>query len=210
MLAQLKAELLQKGTLYSERHPFIQSLKRQIEAMEKAAPPPPPANADSATSASLEALVAQQEPLQKNLEAASAKLAAARLGESLEKDQQSEKLEIIEQPTIPQEPIKPNRPKVAGLAVLLALMAGAGLALVAELADKGIRRSSDIFGVVDSQLVVSIPYITTSSETRRRKRRIILAVLLCITVLVGALVAAYFFLPPLDLMIAKARVGLFR
>jgi uncharacterized protein involved in exopolysaccharide biosynthesis len=209
MLAQLKAELLQKGTLYSERHPFIQSLKRQIEAMEKAAPPPP-ANADSATSASLEALVAQQEPLQKNLEAASAKLAAARLGESLEKDQQSEKLEIIEQPTIAQEPIKPNRPKVAGLAVLLALMAGAGLALVAELADKGIRRSSDIFGVVDSQLVVSIPYITTSSETRRRKRRIILAVLLCITVLVGALVAAYFFLPPLDLMIAKARVGLFR
>ena len=209
MLAQLKAELLQKGTLYSERHPFIQSLKRQIEAMEKAAPPPP-ANADSATSASLEALVAQQEPLQKNLDAASAKLAAARLGESLEKDQQSEKLEIIEQPTIPQEPIKPNRPKVAGLAVLLALMAGAGLALVAELADKGIRRSSDIFGVVDSQLVVSIPYITTSSETRRRKRRIILAVLLCITVLVGALVAAYFFLPPLDLMIAKARVGLFR
>jgi uncharacterized protein involved in exopolysaccharide biosynthesis len=209
MLAQLKAELLQKGTLYSERHPFIQSLKRQIEAMEKAAPPPP-ANADSATSASLEALVAQQEPLQKNLEAASAKLAAARLGESLEKDQQSEKLEIIEQPTIAQEPIKPNRPKVAGLAVLLALMAGAGLALVAELADKGIRRSSDIFGVVDSQLVVSIPYITTSSETRRRKRRIILAVLVCFIVLVGALVAAYFFLPPLDLMIAKARVGLFR
>lgn len=209
MLAQLKAELLQKGTLYSERHPFIQSLKRQIEAMEKAAPPPA-ANADSATSASLEALVAQQEPLQKNLEAASAKLAAARLGESLEKDQQSEKLEIIEQPTIPQEPIKPNRPKVAGLAVLLALMAGAGLALVAELADKGIRRSSDIFGVVDSQLVVSIPYITTSSETRRRKRRIILAVLVCFIVLVGALVAAYFLLPPLDLMIAKARVGLFR
>jgi uncharacterized protein involved in exopolysaccharide biosynthesis len=208
MLAQLKAELLQKGTLYSERHPFIQSLKRQIEAMEKAAPPP--ANADSATSASLEALVAQQEPLQKNLDAASAKLAAARLGESLEKDQQSEKLEIIEQPTIPQEPIKPNRPKVAGLAVLLALMAGAGLALVAELADKGIRRSSDIFGVVDSQLVVSIPYITTSSETRRRKRRIILAVLVCFIVLVGALVAGYFFLPPLDLMIAKARVGLFR
>jgi uncharacterized protein involved in exopolysaccharide biosynthesis len=183
-------------------------LKRQIEAMEKAAPPP--ASAESATSASLEALVAQQEPLQKNLDAASAKLAAARLGESLEKDQQSEKLEIIEQPTIPQEPIKPNRPKVAGLAVLLALMAGAGLALVAELADKGIRRSSDIFGVVDSQLVISIPYITTASETRRRKRRIILAVLVCIIVLAGALVAAYFFLPPLDLMIAKARVGLFR
>jgi uncharacterized protein involved in exopolysaccharide biosynthesis len=208
MLSQLKIELAQKGALYSERHPIIQSLKRQIEAMEKAVPPP--ASTDSVPSASLEGLVAQQEALQKNLDEASAKLAAARLGENLEKDQQSEKLEIIEQPAIPQEPIKPNRPKVAGLAVVLALMAGAGLTLVVEMADKGIRRSSDIFGVVDSQLVVSIPYITTASETRQRKRRIILAVLVCIIVLAGALVAAYFFLPPLDLMIAKARVGLFR
>jgi hypothetical protein len=82
--------------------------------------------------------------------------------------------------------------------------------LVVEMADKGIRRSSDIFGVVDSQLVISIPYITTAAETRQRKRRSILAVLVCIIILAGALVAAYFFLPPLDLMIAKARVGLFR
>ena len=40
MLAQLKTELIQKGALYSDKHPVIQSLKRQIEAMEKAAPPP--------------------------------------------------------------------------------------------------------------------------------------------------------------------------
>ena len=38
MLDQLKAELVQKSALYSDRHPQIQSLKRQIEAMEKAAP----------------------------------------------------------------------------------------------------------------------------------------------------------------------------
>ena len=114
-------------------------------------------------------MVAQQE-LQKNLEAASAKLAAARLGENLEKDQQSEKLEIIEQPTVPQEPIKPNRPKVAGLAIALALMAGAGLAFVVEISDKAIRRSSDIFAIVDSKLIVSIPYIMTTAEARRRKR----------------------------------------
>ena len=40
MLGQLKAELVQKSALYSERHPLIQSLKRQIEAMEKAATAP--------------------------------------------------------------------------------------------------------------------------------------------------------------------------
>jgi uncharacterized protein involved in exopolysaccharide biosynthesis len=208
MLGQLKSELVQKSALYSDRHPSIQSLKRQIEAMEKAVTPP--VNAESGASASLDALVAQQEALQTNLDAASTKLAAAQLGENLEKDQQSEKLEVLEQPTIPQEPIKPNRPKVAALAVLLAFMAGAGLAFVVEISDKGIRRSSDIFGIVDSQLIVSIPYIVTAAEVRRRKRRIIVFILGSVLVLIGLLIGAYLFLPPLDLMIAKARVGLFR
>jgi uncharacterized protein involved in exopolysaccharide biosynthesis len=207
-LGQLRADLFQRSALYSEKHPIVQSLKRQIEALEKAASPT--ASADSNASASLDALVAQQEALQKNLDVASTKLAAARLGENLEKDQQSEKLEVIEQPTIPQEPIKPKRPKVAALAVLLAFVAGAGSMFLAEIADKGIRRSSDIFTLVDSQLIISIPYIVTKAESRRRKRRIILAVLVCVLLLAGALVAAYFFLPPIDLIIAKARVGLFR
>jgi uncharacterized protein involved in exopolysaccharide biosynthesis len=208
VLSQLRSELVQKSALYSDRHPFIQSLKRQIEATEKAVTPP--VNAESGASASLEALVAQQESLQTTLDAASTKLAAAQLGENLEKNQQSEKLEIIEQPTIPQQPIKPNRPKVAALAVLLAFMAGAGLAFVVEISDKAIRRSSDIFGIVDSQLIVPIPYILTAAEVRRRKRRIIVLILGSVLLLIGVLTAAYLILPPLDLMIAKARVGLFR
>jgi uncharacterized protein involved in exopolysaccharide biosynthesis len=210
-LAELKAELVQKSGLYSERHPIVQSLKRQVEALERslsssANPPPgaagPPAN--------LDALVAQQEALQKNLDEASAKLSSARLGENLEKDQQSEKLEVIEQPSVPQEPIKPKRPKLAALAVLFGFAAGAGLTLLAELSDKGIRRASDIFSVVDSQLIISIPYIVTNAELRRHKRRGILFIVGLLLVLAVALVGAYLFLPPLDLMIAKARVGLFR
>jgi uncharacterized protein involved in exopolysaccharide biosynthesis len=215
MLDQLKSELVQKSALYSDRHPQIQALKRQIAAMEKAAPPAPPAPAGTdpgavTAVASVDALVAQQEALQKNLDVASSKLAAARLGENLEKDQQSEKLEIIEQPTTPQEPIKPNRPKVGALAVLMGLMAGAGLAFLAEISDKAIRRSSDIFSIVDNKLIVSIPYIVTTAEMRRQKRRVVLLVLCSVVLLTGAFIGAYFFLPPLDLMIAKARVGLFR
>jgi hypothetical protein len=154
--------------------------------------------------------VSQQEALQKNLEAASSKLAAARLGENLEKDQQSEKLEVIEQPAVPQEPIKPNRPKIAAIAAVLAFMAGAGLVLVMEITDKSIRRSSDLFALVDNRLIVSIPYIVTATEQRQRRRRVILAGGVAGLLLIGVVVGAYFFMPPLDLMIAKARVGLFR
>jgi uncharacterized protein involved in exopolysaccharide biosynthesis len=207
LLSQLKAEVAQKSALYSERHPVLQSLKRQIAAMEHAVSPA--AKEDAAAAGELETLEAQQETLQKNLETAVTKLDAARLGESLEKNQQSEKLEVIEQPTVPQAPARPNRPKVAGLAVLLALAAGLGLASAAEMTDKAIRRPADLFSVIDSQLVVAIPYITTQAELRRKRFRLVAALVLMMALVVGAAIAAYAFLP-LDLMIAKARVGLFR
>jgi uncharacterized protein involved in exopolysaccharide biosynthesis len=213
-LSQLKGELAQKSALYSEKNPMLQALKRQIAAMERevtssAKNASPAVKQDTADSVNLEALLAQQETLRKNLDAASTKLAAARIGENLEKNQQSEKLEIIEQPTMPQSPVRPNRPKLAGMAILLAAAAGAGLAFVVELADKAIRRSSDVFALVDSRMVVSIPYISTPAELRRRehvRKSIIVAVAV---IAVGAVVAAYLLLP-LDLIIAKARVGLFR
>jgi uncharacterized protein involved in exopolysaccharide biosynthesis len=207
-LAQLKMELTQKSALYSDRHPVMQALKRQIAALEKVVVPATQTGPDAL--APLDELETQQENIQKNLEAASAKLAAARLGETLEKDQQSEKLEVIEQPTAPQEPIRPNRPKIAGLALLLALAAGGGLVFLLELADKGIRRSSDIFGIVDSRLVIAIPYITTQAELHRQKLRTTVLIGVALALVVGGLGTAYLFMPPLDLMIAKARVGLFK
>src|SRR5450432_1974263 len=207
-LAQLKMELTQKSALYSDRHPVMQALKRQIAALEKVVVPAAQTGPDAL--APLDELESQQENIQKNLEAASGRLAAARLGETLEKDQQSEKLEVIEQPTAPQEPIHPNRPKIAGLALFLALAAGGGLVFLLELADKGIRRSSDIFGIVDSRLVIAIPYITTQAELSRQKSRTTVLIGVALALIVVGLGAAYLFMPQLDLMIAKARVGLFK
>src|SRR6266436_6409961 len=207
-LAQLKMELAQKSALYSDRHPVMQALKRQIQALEKVVAPSVQTGSDALPP--LDELETQQENIQKNLEAASSKLAAARLGETLEKDQQSEKLEVIEQPTAPQEPIRPNRPKIAGMALLLAFAAGGGLVLLLELADKGIRRSSDIFGIVDSRLVIAIPYITTRAELHRQKLRTTVLIGVAVAIVVVALVATYLLMPPMDLVIAKARVGLFK
>jgi uncharacterized protein involved in exopolysaccharide biosynthesis len=214
-LAQLRAELAQKSAIFSDRNFQIQALKRQIEAMEKVAPPPgassttaagpvPPAPAD------LDALETQQKSIQVNLDVATQKLAAARLGETLERDQQSEKLEVIDQPTQPQEPISPNRPKIAGITAVLALMLGGGIAVVAEMLDRAIRRGSDLYSIVDRELVISIPYIFTRSELRRRKRKFWSVLGIVGILLMCGAAAAYWFLPPLDLIIAKARVGLFR
>jgi hypothetical protein len=183
---------------------MMKSLKRQIQAAEKLSAPAGP------DAVGLDSLQSQQETIQKNLEVASAKFSAAQLGEALEKNQQSEKLEVIEQPTVPQEPVKPNRPKIIGLSLLLALAAGGGLTLLLEMLDSTIRRSTDIYTVIDSQLVVSVPYIITKGEQLQSKRLQRLVIMAGGLTLVVVLILVFFLMPPLDLIIAKARVGLFR
>ena len=202
-LAQLKADYVQKSAIYSEKHPIMKALKRQIDVAEKMARP-------ASGGGDVDSLQAQQDAIQKNLEAATAKYSAAQLGEALEKNQQSEKLEVLEQPTVPQEPIKPNRPKLLAMSFLLALAAGGGLTILLEFFDTTIRQSADIFGIVDSALVVQIPYIVTKGEQRRVQRRKKLLIVAAGLAVLVVLVAAYFMVTQLDLIIAKARVGLFR
>lgn len=203
-LAQLKADYVQKSAVYSEKHPVMKALKRQIDAAEKMAGPP------ASRGDGLEALQSQQEAIQKNLEVAQAKYSAAKLGEALEKNQQAEKLEVLEQPTVPQEPIKPNRPKVLGMSFLIALAAGCGLTLLLEFFDTTIRRTSDIYSIVASELVVQVPYIVTKGEQLRSRRQKMLLIVGAALAILALLVLAYFMMTELDLIIAKARVGLFR
>src|SRR3977135_444630 len=82
-LAQLKMDLTQKSALYSDRHPVLQVLTLHIAALEKVVVPSVQTGSDALPP--LDELETQQENIQKNLEAASSKLAAARLGETLEK-----------------------------------------------------------------------------------------------------------------------------
>jgi len=126
------------------------------------------------------------------LDEESKKLTAARLGEAMERNQQSEHLQVIEQPIIPQKPIKPNRPKLFVLSSAIATMAGFGVVLLAEMLNRSIRSARDLIGVVDSRLLVAIPFIPTAGELARRKRKIIyLSIFLAAFLLVGVAAALY-------------------
>jgi hypothetical protein len=58
-------------------------------------------------------------------------------------------------------------------------------------------------------LVVSIPYITTKAELQRKKRVMAVVIGIAAVFLIATIIAVYIFMPPLDLLLAKARV-LFR
>src|SRR5260221_7835362 len=89
-LSTLKAELIQKTSVYSDAHPAVSALKKRIAAMEKTLTQPAQAPAQAQTQADdIDALKRQREALEKRLGEANNKLATARLSEKLDRDQQS-------------------------------------------------------------------------------------------------------------------------
>ena len=210
-LAMLKAQLLLKSAIYSDTHPEIRALKRKIAALEKASATTiqnadasqNPNDSANPNTPGLDTLLTQELGLKAQLTDATDKLARARLGESLERGQISERLEVIDQPTLPGKPLSPNRSKIFISALIFAFMAGGGLVFGAESLNPAIRRSSDLYSIIDSQLIVTIPYIATHRELERRKKIKILALgLLVVTILVG-LIIIFLSLPPIDILFDK-------
>ena len=211
-LAALRAELIQKTSVYSDAHPVVTALKKRIATMEKTLTQSTqsPAKAQSTQADDIEALKRQREALEKRLAEANGKLATARLGERLDRDQQSERLQVIESPPLPQKPIKSNRLKLVGIAFAAAAMMGIGTVIAIELLDGTIRSRHQLTGVVARHLIVTVPYMTTRADITRARLKIIfgvVSVVLLVAVLGGLATAAVLHLP-IDLsLIDKAAVG---
>jgi uncharacterized protein involved in exopolysaccharide biosynthesis len=201
-LGALRAELIQKNSVYSDAHPTVTALKKRIAAMEKTLTQPAPAaaKARSTQADDLEAAKRQRENLERRLADANAKLGAARLSEKLDRDQQSERFQVIEAPSMPQNPEKSGRLKLVGIALGLSLVVGVGIAMATELFDGSIRDRHQLSGVIPDHLVVSIPYMTSRSDIIRARIRWIFVVLIVFTILTAwaGLTAAIFFHLPID------------
>jgi uncharacterized protein involved in exopolysaccharide biosynthesis len=197
-LMTLRSELLQKSASYSESHPDMKAIKQKLAALEKLVAPV------AENGIGLEALQRTQEAIQKELQSNSQRLSAARLGESLERGQQSEKLEVIEQPTLPQKPIRPKREKLLAMVLAFAAMSGAGLVFLLEMLDSTLHRAADIHRVVDANLVVALPYIWTKAEMAARTRRMRGLAALLVFVLVALAGAGFYFQDELAPMVEQA------
>ena len=176
-LAALQATLVEKSTIYSDEYPVVKDLKRQIAALKRSIAVAPQITAASQTDkpdVATQVLQQQEVDLEKSLEDASHKLTQARLGESMERNQQAEHLSIIAYPELPDKPVRPNKLKLLALALGLAVAIGAGAVVLAEKFDGSIRRTGDLAAVVDRHLIVSIPYLHTPNEARTMRRRIVL------------------------------------
>ena len=196
-LARLKEELAQKMSIYSGEHPSVKALKKKIAAMEQLVANIP-AQAVAQANNGLFELQRKAVATAEGLESTNKKLEAARLGEKLERDQRSERLQVIEQPIQPQKPIKPNRRKLFAMVLALAAAAGAGTVFAAETLDTSIRYTHQLAAVANGRRIVSIPYIVTGAEVRRRGWHFGLMTGTVTVLLLCGVIGALLLGPPLD------------
>jgi uncharacterized protein involved in exopolysaccharide biosynthesis len=189
-LADLETELVQKSSIYSEEHPAVKALKKKIAALNRviAMGPRGASLADNDKSdAGIQVLQQRELDVEKSLEDTNHKLAAARLGESMERNKQAEHLQLIETPELPYKPVRPKKIKLFAITLVIASIFGAGSVFAAEMLDGSIRRSKDLATIVDKHLIVSIPYLSTPGEERQRRRKIVLLCAALVAILAGAI-----------------------
>ncbi len=133
-----------------------------------------------------------------------AKQLEARLAQSLEADNKGERFTLIEPPLLPEVPIKPNRPAIIVLGLLLAIGAGLGVAFLLEGMDSSITSRHSLLAVTGIPPLAVIPKLVDLEEEAKRKRRTLVAVGLILTILVGvALAIIHVAYMPLDVLIIR-------
>jgi protein tyrosine kinase modulator len=151
----------------------------------------------------LTALTRRYENKQKSFDELLKKQQLALLGEKLEDNKQAEHFEVIEQPVLPQQPIKPNRKKIIALGFMLAMAAGGGGIFLIEMLNKSIRTGADLVVSLNRHPLVSIPYVVTRSEIKRGGRQRKLLFILAIILAVATLTAVHIFYMNLDILFIK-------
>ncbi len=128
-------------------------------------------------------------------------MASAETGDVIEALRQGQRISIVEQAVMPNEPEKPNRLLIAVGGVVGGMFLGLVMVVLLAVLNKGIRRPVDITNALGITPFATLPYYRTRQEQLRR-RSIILGALGCCVIGIPLLlwgVNSYFM--PIDQLI---------
>ncbi|RMG30464.1 MAG: lipopolysaccharide biosynthesis protein [Gammaproteobacteria bacterium] len=194
LMAQLDATLGEIETLKKKK----QQLKAKLAEYEQRLTETPQVEREyTALKRDWESAVAKYQELK-------AKEMQARVAQQLESERKGERFTLIDPPALPEEPIKPNRPAIVVLSLILAIAAGLGYAAVAESLDTSIRGAKGVLQAVNAMPLAVIPYLESEEERRQRRTARWRAAAVTVTLLAAAVLLVHFFVVPLDVLWFRA------
>ena len=98
------------------------------------------------------------------------KLSSAQIAQDLEHRGQGQKLEVLDPPTVPQQPSQPKRPMVIGMGAGLGLLLGVVIAAAREMKDTSLKNLKDVRAYTEMAILGSVPLLENDFVVRRRRR----------------------------------------
>lgn len=175
----------------------LSDLNAEIEKLSKSIEETP--NVEMA----LNTLQREYDGMRAEFQSARTKLSSATTGEELEVKQQAERFEVLEQATLPDSPISPNRPMILLAGAAGGLGAGLAMVLLLEMMNAGIRRPSEL-AKIDITPIAIIPYIYSQREQRRRSVVRTFTVIGVLVLIFGGAYVVHYHYMPLDLLLRNA------
>jgi polysaccharide chain length determinant protein (PEP-CTERM system associated) len=181
-IVRLQAALEAKDMEIDDYNRQINELKNRIKLTQS--------KLESGASISQEylQLVRDRELAARRYEELGRKLQDSSMATDLVSRGQSETMEVLESPVIPEEPIAPNRPLIIAVGLALGAAVGIALASVREIKDTSLKNLKDVRAYTKLTVLGSIPLLENDFVVRRRRRIAWLA--WALAVLVGVLMMA--------------------
>lgn len=157
-----------------------------------------PANANT-----LDVLERDYANIQAQYNQAVANRARAETGDTIEAMAKGQRISVIEQAVVPDEPSRPNRILIGAGGVGGGLALGVALALLLEVMNKAVRRPADLTAALGVTPFATLPYLRSPRQIRRRRLTLLLIFALVLIAIPALLFAVDRLVMPLDLLLNR-------
>jgi hypothetical protein len=149
------------------------------------------------------------ESAQRKYEEIHSKQRNAKITENLEGENKAERFSLLEPPTYPEKPSKPDRVKILLIGLFASLGGSGGLVFLLETLNQRIRGQEALAIAIRQRPMLVIPYIVIEEEILGRKRLLKkVAIAVAAMTLIAAILVHLAYMP-LDMLMLKI-IGRFR
>jgi succinoglycan biosynthesis transport protein ExoP len=154
-------------------------------------------------------LMRDQESAQKKYAEIHAKQRNAKMTENLEGENKAERFSLLEPPSLPEKPFKPDRAKILVLGIFMAFGGSGGLVFLLETINQRVRGQEALAIAIRQRPMLAIPYIVIEDELLGRKRLLKRVAIGFTAVIVISVILLHFLYMPLDILMMKiiVRIG---
>ncbi len=124
----------------------------------------------------------------------------AKVASGLEKQQMGERFTLIDPAKLPEKAVRPNRPVVLLIGLILGIASGVGLASLQEVSDRSARNAEDLTRNFAFPVLAEIPEIVTLEDELRNKKRFRIVVVSSFLFILISVLIIHFFVMDIDIL----------